>query len=317
VTDANLLLGRLDAQNFLGGEMALDVARARAVMEQRIAKPLGMSVEDAALGVVRIADAKMSLAVREVSVAKGHDPRDFALVVSGGGGPLHGAAIARELSIPTVIVPELPGTFSAVGMLHADVRHDHVQTHIRPMAGLDIGAVNTVFARMAAEATATLAKDRVPTAAAIATRSMDLRYRGQEYTLTVPVPGGDLDNVAVTRLRKAFDELHYAQYQHAAPEEPVEIVNLRLSSIGRFGAEEQGAFKRMTVGMPAGPKTRRVRFDSGIVDCPIWQRSALAADQVIDGPAVIEETVSTTILHPGDRARMHPAGPLIIEIGST
>jgi len=318
VTDANLILGRLDAANFLGGDMKLDIAKARAAVETKIAKPLNMTIEQAALGIVRIADAKMSLAVREVSVAKGHDPRDFAMVVSGGGGPLHGAAIARELSIPRVIVPELPGTFSAVGMLHADVRHDLVQTSIRPLAGLDIDDVNGVFARMVEEAQATLQRDGVPQATTVMTRAMDMRYRGQEYTLSVPVMSGSLDAAAMQALRKSFDELHHAQYQHAAPEEPVEIVNLRLSAVGRFGTDDAGSFARVTGDGAANgtPRQRQVWFAQGALDCPVYQRADLAAGQIIDGPAVIEELVSTTIIHPGDRARMHEAGPIIIDIGS-
>jgi len=320
VTDANLLLGRLNAANFLGGEMALDVEGARAAMEARIGRPLGLAIEAAALGVVRIADAKMSLAVREVSVAKGYDPRDFALVASGGAGPLHAVAIARELSIPKVIIPELPGTFSAFGMLFADVRHDYVRTYIRPLQSLDLDEVSNNFADMAETALATLEAEDVPSGSIVIAKSVDLRYRGQEYTLTVSVPGDRIDAPGLARLRADFDELHQAKYQHAAPGEAVEIVNLRLSAFGRL-ADGDGTMIRVMdeggaarTGLPSGH--RLVHFDDGAQQCPVYQRTALVPGQTIIGPAVIEELVSTTIVHPGDTATLHAAGPIIIEIGA-
>ena len=318
VTDANLILGRLDAKNFLGGKMTLDLDAAIAAMREKIAKPLGMSVEEAALGVIKIADAKMSLTVREVSVAKGHDPRDFALVASGGAGPLHACSIARELSIPKVIVPELPGTFSAFGMLFADVRHDYVQTSIRPMKGIDLTEVNAVFARMSEEAISTLKRDGVPERLALMTRNADLRYRGQEYTLSAIVPNGEITADSLKAIRASFEELHYARYQHAAPEEEVEIVNLRLSAAGRFSDESAMPFTRITKGAPGGgiQRRRRVVFDEGAMDCAVYQRGALAEGQIVEGPAVIEELVSTTIVLPGDRAVMHATGAIIIDIRS-
>ena len=319
VTDANLILGRLDAENFLGGEMRLDLEGAIAAMRRRIAEPLGLSVEEAALGVIAIADAKMSLTVREVSVAKGYDPRDFALVASGGAGPLHAVSIARELSIPKVVVPELPGTFSAFGMLFADVRHDYVQTNIRPMTGLDHAEVNGVFQRMGEEAAATLQRDGVPAHLCVTTRTVDLRYRGQEYTLSVPAPPGPVNAELLVKLRASFEELHYARYQHAAPEEEVEIVNLRLSAAGRFSEQTASSFTRITkyeASHRKGVLTRRVVFEEGAFECAVHQRSSLAPLQVIEGPAVIEELVSTTILAPGDRATLHETGAIIIDIRS-
>jgi N-methylhydantoinase A len=320
VTDANLVLGRLNAKNFLGGEMALDVKGAEAAIRERIAEPLGLDVTAAALGIVRIADAKMSLAVREVSVTKGHDPRDFAMVASGGAGPLHAVAIARELSIPKVIIPELPGTFSAFGMLFADVRHDYVRTYIRPLANLDLAAANAGFDEMLESALATLKTEGVPAERTTVARSVDLRYRGQEYTLTVMVGGDKLDAAALAALRTRFDELHFAKYQHSAPKESVEIVNLRLSAFGALGGEAAGQVQ--LIGQTGGKRTgkpggkRPVVFAGGAVDCPVYQRDDLVVGQTIAGPAVIEELVSTTIVHPGDRATLNAAGPIIIDIGN-
>ena len=319
VTDANLILGRLDAKNFLGGEMTLALDKAIAAMRDKIATPLKMTVEEAALGVIKIADAKMSLTVREVSVAKGHDPRDFALVASGGAGPLHAASIARELSIPKVIVPELPGTFSAFGMLFADVRHDYVQTNIRPITGIDLNEVNGVFKRMGEEAVAILEKEGVPKKLSVMARTVDLRYRGQEYTLSVNVPAGEFDPQMLVKLRASFEELHYARYQHAAPEEEVEIVNLRMSSAGRFSEQDAMSFKRITQGGVSDGgevRTRRVVFEDCAAECVVYQRGNVMPGQIIEGPAVIEELVSTTIVPPGDRATIHESGAIIVDIRS-
>jgi N-methylhydantoinase A len=318
VTDANLVLGRLSADNFLGGTMRLDVDAARQAIERRIATPLGLGLAEAALGILRIADTKMSLAVREVSVAKGHDPRDFALVAQGGAGPLHACAIARELAIPTVVVPELPGTFSALGMLFADVRHDYVQTFIGPLAQIEPARVDEIYARMAAEGSATLAREGVPADRATLLRSMDLRYQGQEYTLTVPLPDGPVDRALLDRVRTAFDDAHHAQYSHRAPSEGVEMVNLRLSAIGRIGADGATllARRQSMEARPAGftGRPRPVWFEGGRVDCPVYFRSDLEPGQVIDGPAVVEELVSTTVVYPGDRLTVHRAGPLVITV---
>lgn len=317
ITDANLVLGRLDPDNFLGGQMKLDLAAARRVIEAKVARPLGMTVEDAALGILRIADTKMSLAVREVSVAKGHDPRGFALIATGGAGPLHAVSIARELSLPTVIVPDLPGTFSALGMLMSDIRHDFVRTFIVQMDRCDPAVLEATFAEMGGEAADALRLDGVEGARAALTRTFDMRYVGQEYTLSVPVPSGALTADALQTTRARFDAAHQAQYSHSAPEEAVEIVNLRLAAIGIIGnkgqafdapvadsAERTGRIKT----------SRKVYFDSGAFDCPVYDRAALIPDELIAGPAVIEEKVSTTIVGPNCTARLSVKGPIIIEL---
>lgn len=315
VTDANLILGRLDEANFLGGEMRLDLEAAREAMRVRIADPLGMTIEQAALGIIRIADAKMSLAVREVSVAKGYDPRDFALTASGGAGPLHAVAVARELSIPKVIIPELPGTFSAYGMLYADVRHDYVRTNVQPQSAADPRSLTGLFLEMEREAGATLTEEGIGPSNSTAVRTIDLRYRGQEYTLNVAVPSTPLTDDALKALRSKFDELHYAQYQHSSSSQPVEIVNLRVSAVGLLA----GAMPKKASGKPvasdAPRQNRKVYFEGGAAECQVLWRDNLRIGETIMGPAVIEELVSTTVLHPGDRATLHESGAIIVEIG--
>ena len=230
ITDANVVLGRLDPQNFLGGQMVLDAEAARRGIEEKIAGPLKMDTIAAAQAIVEIAIAKMSLAVREVSVAKGYDPRDFAVVASGGAGPLHVLAIARELHIPKVVVPLFPSHFSALGMLLADERHDFIRTHYADLAGVDFAELVKIHDEMAADAAAGLrhaAKDAERQA------HLDIRYVGQEFTLSVPVTREQLVGGHRAAIRVAFDKLYDQRYAHHSPEEPVEMVNMRLALVGK------------------------------------------------------------------------------------
>src|ERR1700719_3076350 len=229
ITDANVVLGRLDPDNFLGGEMKLDADAARRGIDEKIAAPLKMDAIAAAQAIVEIAIAKMSLAVREVSVAKGYDPRDFALVASGGAGPLHVVAIARELYIPKVVVPLFPSHFSALGMLLADERHDFIRTFYCDLATVDFAALLKIHHEMATQASATLRH------AAQAQRQihLDLRYVGQEFTLQVPVSVEAIASGDRTGIRAAFDALYEHRYAHHSPDEPVEMVNIRLAGVGK------------------------------------------------------------------------------------
>src|SRR5207237_1402781 len=229
ITDANVVLGRLDPDNFLGGTMKLDAAAALRGIKEKIASPLQLDPIAAAQAIVEIANNKMSLAVREVSVAKGYDPRDFGLLASGGAGPLHVCAIARELYIPKVIVPLFPSHFSALGMLLADERHDFTRTVYSDLASVDFGKLMAVHDEMVKEARAGLryGKD------AQYQVHLDLRYVGQEFTLSVPVDLAQLKRGERKAIRTAFDQLYEHRYAHHSPEEPVEMVNIRLRAIGK------------------------------------------------------------------------------------
>ena len=229
ITDANVVLGRLDPDNFLGGTMKLDAAGALRGVRDAIAKPLQLDPVAAAQAIVEIAISKMSLAVREVSVAKGYDPRDFALVASGGAGPLHVCAIARELYIPTVIVPLFPSHFSALGMLLADERHDFTRTVYADLASVDFSILVAVHDEMVADAKTSLRHTRN----ASFQIHLDLRYVGQEFTLQVPVTLAQLKSGNRKAIRTAFDELYEQRYAHHSPEEPVEMVNVRLGAVGK------------------------------------------------------------------------------------
>jgi N-methylhydantoinase A len=313
ITDANVVLGRLDPDNFLGGQMKLDAEGAARGIAEKIAGPLKMEAVAAAQAIVEIAISKMSLAVREVSVEKGYDPRDFALVASGGAGPLHVIAIARELHIPTVIVPLFPSHFSALGMLLADERHDFIRTYFSDLAGIDFAELVTVYEEMHAEAQASLRHKR----GAQEQIALDLRYVGQEFTLSVPVTLKQLKAGDRKAIRKAFDALYEHRYAHHSPDEPVEMVNMRLGMIGKRAKLK---FPRLGKARPAAAARHRDVYLSDAkkpVRCPVYQRSDLKAEARIVGPALVQEHGTTTVLFRNDKLWVAPSGELIIEIGGS
>jgi len=312
ITDANVVLGRLDPDNFLGGEMKLDADAAQRGIDEKIAGPLKMDAIAAAEAIVEIAIAKMSLAVREVSVAKGYDPRDFALVASGGAGPLHVVAIARELYIPKVVVPLFPSHFSALGMLLADERHDFIRTFYCDLATVDFAALLKIHHEMVAQASATLRH------AAQAQRQihLDLRYVGQEFTLQVPVSVEAIASGDRAGIRAAFDALYEHRYAHHSPDEPVEMVNIRLALIGK---RPKPVFPRLAARGGAKPaRTRAVYLAEArkALPCPVYQRETLGAGDEIAGPALIQEHGTTTVLFAQDTLTVAPSGELIITVGA-
>ncbi len=311
ITDANVVLGRLDPHNFLGGEMVLDAEGAQRGIEGKIAKPLKMDTVAAAQAIVEIAIAKMSLAVREVSVQKGYDPRDFALIASGGAGPLHVLAIARELHIPKVIVPLFPSHFSALGMLLADERHDFIRTHYADLATVDFSALVKIHDEMAAEAAAGLRHAK----GAERQVHLDLRYVGQEFTLSVPVTFDQIKRGDRDGIRRAFDALYEHRYAHHSPEEPVEMVNIRLAMIGKRPALAFPALRE--AGAPKPRQTRNVFFSDPAkpVACPIYRRADLGAGSRIAGPALIEEHGTTTVLFETDALTVAESGEMIVTVG--
>ncbi len=315
ITDANLVLGRLDGDNFLGGEMRLDKEAARAAIKGKLADRLGLTIEEAALGMLKIAVAHMTLAVRGVSIQRGYDPRDFVLVASGGNGGLHAPLIARELSIPRVILPVLPAHFSAVGMLMTDLRHDYVQTHARTMADADFAAIRQIGNTFATEGAALLSSEGIALVQQKISLSLDIRYVGQEFYLNVPVTMDELAREDRQGIRRHFDALHERHYGQHAEQRPVEIVNVRASAIGERA--------RLDLRPPAGakadaaPRQRDVFLANARVPtrCAIYDRVALEPGRRISGPAIIEESASTVLLQEGDEAVIVPSGEILISIG--
>jgi N-methylhydantoinase A len=315
VTDANVVLGRIGAESFLGGEMALDAAGARTGIEQRLGR-LGLSLTEAAIGIVRLAVANMVLAVRGVSVERGYDPRDFVLMAQGGNGPLHAVEIARELSIPTVVVPRLPAIFSAVGMLMADLRHDYVQTHYTGLADAELPELASMFEELVGLGSERLRSEAVAEDAQTFERSLDLRYAGQEFALSIPVDPAELRAGDKAAIRARFDAAHQQRYGYATPEEEVEMVNLRVVA---KGARERPVLPSVpAAGDDALVGRRSVWFadPAAPVDCAVYARDRLRVGDVVSGPAVIEEHSSTTLLWPGDEARVADGEELVVSVGS-
>jgi N-methylhydantoinase A len=304
VTDANVVLGRLNPDYFLGGEIGLDVEGARAAIDERCAKPLGLSVVEAANGIVEIANAAMVNALHLISVQRGYDPRDFVLFGFGGAGPVHANALARDAEIPMLLIPRSPGLFSATGLLATDLKRDAAVTVMRRLADLDTGELEKTFAELERAGTAELAREGVAGDAVEFVRQLDLRYVGQSYELTVPAGDG---------LDERFHAEHDRTYGFAAPAEPIECVSVRLTSVGRIA---KPPLERLEPGETPEPKSRRPVYfaESGdYVDCAIHDRYALPAGARLAGPVVVEEFDSTTVVHPGFTVRVDDVGNLIIE----
>jgi N-methylhydantoinase A len=304
VTDANVVLGRLNPAYFLGGEIGLDVEGARRAIEERCAKPLGIDVVAAANGIVEIANAAMVNALHLISVQRGYDPRGFALVGFGGAGPVHANALARDAEMPLVLIPRSPGIFSATGLLTTDLKRDASRTVMRRLDELDDAEADAVFEELEGAGRAELAGEGVGEAAIEFQRQIDLRYVGQSYELTV-ASGDDLAG--------RFHAEHDRTYGFSAPEEPIECVSLRVTSIGRIAKPPLQPLER---GEATGPKEHRPVYYAeagGYVDCPIFDRYGLPAGASISGPAVVEEFDSTTVVHPGFAVGVDDVGNLIIE----
>jgi N-methylhydantoinase A len=304
VTDANLVLGRLNPEYFLGGEIELDVEAARRAIEERCAKPLGLGLVEAANGVVEIANAAMVNALHLISVQRGYDPRDFLLVGFGGAGPVHANALARDAELQTVLIPPSPGIFSATGLLTTDLKRDAAQTVVQRLDSLDPAEVESVFAALEAAGADEMRREGVAEDAIEFERRLDLRYVGQSYELTVPA-GGDL--------AARFHAEHDRVYGFSAESEPIECVSLRLTTVGRIAKPPPRALAEG--GAPAEKARREVYFAEagGYVDCPIYDRYALGAGARLGGPAVVEEFDSTTVVHPGYGLRVDDHGNLWIE----
>lgn len=313
ITDCNLVLGTLSEDNFLGGRMRLDAAKARQAVEQRIAQPLGLDVAAAAEGVIRIIDVKMEEAIKAISTMRGHDLRDFMLLAFGGAGPLHAGRIARDLGMAGIIVPLYPGVYSAIGLLMSDVKHDYVQSRMTSLSELSADDANALFAHLQQQALGDLHSDGFKPQQIRIERALDMRYAGQGYEMTLPCPAGAMTAADLATLRRAFDEEHRSQFGHAAPEEPVEVVSYRVRGIGLVPPVELPRFERTGATLAdALRETRKVRFDGKTIDCPAYQREKLDVGLIVRGPAVLDQFDCTTVLCPGQVARVDEWKNLIV-----
>jgi N-methylhydantoinase A len=320
VTDANLILGRLAADRFLGGEMKLDLAAAERAMDEKIAKPLGLSVTEAADGILRIAATAMSYAVKGVTTERGLDAAAFAMVAFGGAGPLHAAEVAREIGMKQIIVPQAPGHFSAFGMLFSDLRYDYVRTWPTSLTDAAFDQIEPVYQEMEAQGRAAVAKAQVEAAEIVVARAADMRYVGQEHAVTVDLPTELFVRQDRDAIKAEFDKTHELRYGTSAPREAAEIVSLRITVTGVMAkpplAKIAGGKAKPEASASTGARKVYFAKAGGFVDTPSFARSKLLAGNQIQGPALIEEHASTTVLLPGDSLVVDDFGNLRVTIGA-
>ncbi len=307
ITDANLFLGRLGEASLLGGDMTLDMP-ATAKAFEALGGEIGLSATDLAEGMIAIGNAKMADAMRTITVGRGIDPREFTLVAFGGAGPMHAVELARELDIKQILVPRFPGTFSAWGMLQSDIRHDFSVAHYAVSDEVDQAHLTSHFGTMLEDGTKTLAEEGVVADRMEFIRSVDLRYVGQEYTITVPL-GDDTDlDAAIGK----FHDLYQARYGHALHGAAVEIINLRLAAIGRLVRAAQTAAEQQATEDPLVGQ-RDIIFGGQTYPSPIYKRDNLPTGQAYQSPAVVEEASATTIIPPGYTFHIDATGNLLIQ----
>jgi N-methylhydantoinase A len=315
VTDADLVLGYLHPEHLLGGRLPIRADLARDAIRDRVAGPLDVGVVEAAAAIVDVVGASMAAALRIVSVERGYDPRDFCLVAFGGAGPVHAARLAEELGIPRVIVPPVPGGFSALGLIASDVRRDYVRTCYALADAVDRGEMARAYAAMEATAQAMLDEARVPAPRRSLSRAADVRYPRQAYELTVPVDGGPVTGYTIERLVGAFHERHRHTYGHANPAEPVQIVNLRVAAVGRQEPLDLGrGAGAATASGEAKSVSRPVYFrETGLAACEVVAREALGPGTDRPGPLIVEAMDATVVVPPGWRLTVEPEGAIVLE----
>ena len=314
ITDANLVLGRLNPDKLLGVDHPVTLDHVRGLVLEKVGQRLGLDAEAAAAAVLRIANDRMAGAVRLVSLSRGHDPRDFALFAFGGAGPLHATALARELGIPTVLVPVRPGITNALGCVVADLRHDYVRTVNKPLSAVDDATVARIYADQASEGEATIAREGVPVRELRRVLSADMQFQGQSHILSV---GVDSAGIGVAGLHKAFAAAYFRRFGIELPEIPPVLVNLHTAVIGvrpEISLAALAATERAATLEAAKLGTRRVWFSDGWHDTPVYAREKLPLDATLEGPAILEQLDCTTIVEPGDTVRQDRLGNLLIAV---
>ncbi|RYM04985.1 hydantoinase/oxoprolinase family protein [Sporolactobacillus sp. THM7-7] len=312
-TDANLVTGRLSKENF---DYEVDIEKVKQAIDEKVAKYYETSVEEAAVGIIQIANSNMLNALKLVSIRKGYDPRDFSLIAFGGGGAMHAAALAKELGVKKVIIPIGTSVFSALGMLMTDLRHDYIQTHIKRLNAIDLEGTNKEWNRLEAEAAAQFFKEGVEKGRVVFSRFADMRYLGQEHTVKVPVPNGAWTENTLSEITKRFHALHEQKYTFKLPDTLTEIVNLHLTA---FGKVEKPKLRKIDVrgAKPASAlkEKRRVYFEGeGWLETEIFDRSRLEPGMNILGPAIVEERSASTVVYPSQSLTVDVYGNLIVEI---
>lgn len=318
VTDANVVLGYLAAGGLAGGRVKIDVTRAREVIEQRVAKPLGLSIEQAAMGIIRIVNVNMEVGLRLSMAERGLDHRKFALVAFGGAGPVHAARVARDIGIPRVVVPPHPGISCAMGLLCTDVRHHYLRSRLAPLHDVSADELEQLFQALESRALADAQAEGFAQADVQLHRQADLRYPYQGYELTVPCTSKRFSDADRAQLRLDFDRLHEGTYGVSARDEKPDLVNVRVLSVSpvrklQMPERERGGAvpdARALIG------SREALFEesSEYLDTPVYRRDHLREGNVLTGPAIIEQFDSTTVVLPRQRVTVKRFGTLLIEV---
>jgi N-methylhydantoinase A len=306
ITDANLILGRLNSEKLLGVEGTVNLQRLREIFEENLGKALGMDAIGAAAAIIRIANDKMASAIRMVSLSRGHDPRDFVLFPFGGAGPLHAAALAKELGVPRLLIPARPGITNALGCAVADLRRDYVNTVNQPVASLQEGVVRKTLDAQVAEGRRLLEREGIALEGVRLLFSADMQFQGQSHILTLPLPRPDASR---EELQQLFERAYFERFGVELPEIRAVLVNLHTAVIGLRKRHSMALLKKLPEGKPT---MRKVWFDAGWVDTPVYQRESLPAR--FEGPAIVEQLDCTTVLEPGNRAEVDALGNLVVTV---
>ena len=314
ITDANLLLGRLDAGHLLSVAGTAPVGAVRDAILEQVGRPLGLDAEAAAAAILRVANDRMAGAIRMVSLARGHDPRDFSLFAYGGAGPLHAAALARELGIPRVLVPARPGITNAIGCATADLRHDYVNTVNLPLAELDVEAARSLLRAQIEEGRATVERERVTVESIELLHFADMQFQGQTHILTVPLASPE---ITVEELQALFDRAYWERFAVELPEIRAVLVNLHTAVIGTrrgvplealAGTDQAERLEDAQIGV------RGVWFEQGWQETPVYERGRLPLGARFVGPAVVQQLDATTVIEPGNEVAVDRLGNLLIEV---
>ena len=315
ITDAQLVLGRL-GDELLQGELRLHRDQAYAAIDQYIARPLQLAVEEAAHGILDILNNTMVGTIRAMSIERGYDPRDFALLACGGAGPLHAGRLAALLDIPTVIIPRHSGVLSTLGLLSSDIKNDYVRTVLQRHNAFNLERLHGVLSDLEAQARQWLTTEGVAASVQCLARSADLRYANQGYEITVPIPDGPLTEATLAQTIEALHQEHQRLYTYASPELPVELVNLRVSAQGPAWPFTLQRLPATDGATRPQPQTRPVYFarTEGFVDCPVYEYASLPSNFQLTGPAVLQQALSTIVVEPQHRMHLDPYGNVIMHV---
>ncbi len=313
-TDANLITGRLSPENF---DYKVDLDSVKKAIKENVSNQYGLSEEEGALGIIRIANSNMLNALKLISVRKGYNPKEFTLVAFGGGGSMHAPALAKDLGVKKVVVPVASSVFAAWGMLMTDLRHDYIQTYIKRLNDVELEELNKEWIKLEFQATNQYKDEGVQENRIMFSRFADMRYSGQEHTVKVPVPEGELTEKAIDEIIQRFHNLHEKNYTFKLDDSPTEIVNLHLTAFGTVQKPELQKLESSTESLDSALKEVRNVFyeEDGWLETKVFHREWLAPGMEVQGPAVVEEPSATTVLYPGQKLMVDVYGNLIIDTG--